>query len=116
VAFTGTLLKQCLQDPLWVKTLPGAGLFLNVAPGQARTWNHLAQAVFQGLGVPPTIAYIPMPKHLEKQYQNFTQADLSTAHAYGLIHPWQSLEHGVSHCIQNHLLPQWQGSNCLKKG
>ena len=53
-----------------------SGIF-NIGSGKATTWNQLASAVFQALHLPLSIEYIDMPQELAKQYQNFTQADMS---------------------------------------
>jgi ADP-L-glycero-D-manno-heptose 6-epimerase len=50
---------------------------LNLGTGIARSWNELAIAVFTAMNLDPSIEYIPMPESLSKQYQNFTQADMS---------------------------------------
>jgi ADP-L-glycero-D-manno-heptose 6-epimerase len=51
------------------------GIF-NVGTGKAVSWNRLAEAVFQALGKPPSIEYIPMPQDLVGKYQYFTQAEV----------------------------------------
>ncbi|MBS0622258.1 MAG: ADP-glyceromanno-heptose 6-epimerase [Verrucomicrobia bacterium] len=51
------------------------GVF-NIGRGTATTWNELAQAVFQALGLPPKIDYVEMPEELAGKYQNYTCADM----------------------------------------
>jgi ADP-L-glycero-D-manno-heptose 6-epimerase len=50
-----------------------SGLF-NIGSGKATTWNELAKALFDSLNKASNIEYVDMPKELNKQYQNFTQA------------------------------------------
>lgn len=53
-----------------------AGLF-NIGTGKATTWNEMASALFNSLNKDVNIEYIEMPNELHKQYQNFTQADMT---------------------------------------
>ena len=53
------------------------GLF-NVGSGRPQTWNALAKQVFDSLGREEAIEYVPMPKELLGQYQNYTCADMRT--------------------------------------
>ena len=80
------------------------GIF-NIGSGMATTWNQLAKALFKALGRDERIEYIPMPEGLEKQYQNYTCADMSR---YLTVHGMQTLslhpiEGAVEDYIQNHL-------------
>lgn len=53
----------------------------NIGSGQASTWNDLATHVFEALGLPVKIEYIPMPNDLIGKYQNFSQADMTKTNA-----------------------------------
>ncbi|NBW82715.1 NAD-dependent epimerase/dehydratase family protein, partial [bacterium] len=57
------------------------GCFLNVGTGEARSWNHLAGAVFDAIAVPRKIEYIDIPGNIAGQYQNYTCADISNLRA-----------------------------------
>jgi ADP-L-glycero-D-manno-heptose 6-epimerase len=48
----------------------------NIGQGQTTTWNALADALFKALQKRPQIHYIDMPKELNRQYQNYTCADM----------------------------------------
>ena len=61
----------------------------------ARTFDDLARAVFAALGREPRIRYIDMPAELQRQYQNFTQADMSKLRGEGYSEPATPLEEGV---------------------
>lgn len=52
-----------------------SGIF-NIGRGSPTTWNELATALFEALGMEKRIEYIDMPKDLAKQYQNYTCADM----------------------------------------
>lgn len=49
----------------------------NMGSGHPRTWNELAKAVFQAMGLKANIEYIPMPENLLSCYQNYTAADMT---------------------------------------
>lgn len=49
----------------------------NVGTGKPTSWNELARAVFQALGKEVKIEYMDMPEDLNRQYQNYTSADLT---------------------------------------
>lgn len=68
VKMTCMFLEKKLKDT--------AGIF-NIGTGKATTWNELACALFNSLKKDVKIEYIEMPKELNGQYQNFTQADMT---------------------------------------
>lgn len=80
----------------------------NIGTGNARTWNSLAYAVFKTLNIEPNIEYIDMPKSIEKQYQNFTQAKMDKLLSQIGHFEFTSLEQGVSDYIYNYLLKDWK--------
>lgn len=67
------LRKRGLSDTV----LADNGLFLNVGSGIPNTWNTLAKSVFDAIELPGHVEYIPIPKNIVNQYQNYTCADLS---------------------------------------
>lgn len=54
-------------------TSPESGLY-NLGSGQARTFNWVAERLFETLGQPVAIAYFPMPEAVRAAYQYKTQA------------------------------------------
>ena len=66
----------------------------NVGTGQARSWNDLANALFQAVGQTPDIEYIEMPETLRKRYQYFTEADMTNLRKAGYKKSFTSLEAG----------------------
>lgn len=80
----------------------------NIGTGNARTWNSLAFAVFKALKMTPHIEYIDMPKELENQYQNFTQAKVDKLLSKIGNFDFTSLEDGVEDYINNYLLKDWK--------
>jgi len=56
--------------------IKASGLF-NVGTGKAVSWNKLAFALFDAINKKAKIDYIDMPENLNKQYQNFTEANMT---------------------------------------
>jgi ADP-L-glycero-D-manno-heptose 6-epimerase len=75
----------------------------NIGPGQARTWNDLAGAIFAALKLPVNIEYIEMPAILRDKYQYFTEADLGKLKKTGLPVRITSLEAAVNDYVVNYL-------------
>jgi ADP-L-glycero-D-manno-heptose 6-epimerase len=78
------------------------GLF-NVGAGIARTWNDLARAIFDALGRPVSVDYIPMPDTLRPKYQYYTQATIDRLRAAGYAAPIAPLEDAVRDYVRNYL-------------
>jgi ADP-L-glycero-D-manno-heptose 6-epimerase len=82
------------------------GIF-NIGQGTVTTWNTLAQALFKAIAMEPNIQYIPMPGDLERQYQNYTCAEMSK---YLSVFPDQassySTEDAVVDYVQKYLLTE----------
>ncbi len=97
-----------VKDVLDVMTFflehPGRNGIFNVGTGKARSFKHLAEAVFAALGKTPDIAYVPMPPALRRQYQYFTQADLSKLRQAGYDRPFLPLEVSVADYVTRHLM------------
>jgi ADP-L-glycero-D-manno-heptose 6-epimerase len=70
------------------------GIF-NVGTGNARSWNHLALALFAALNIKPNIEYFDMPEYLRDKYQYFTQADIAKLSTCGFDCKFMSLEDAV---------------------
>jgi ADP-L-glycero-D-manno-heptose 6-epimerase len=82
------------------------GGLLNCGTGIARTWVHLAQALFAAMGRTPDIRFIPMPEILQGKYQYFTQADDAKLRRAGYAKTFTSLEDGVKDYVDSHLSKQ----------
>ena len=64
-----TAIYHCLVNP------DVNGIF-NVGSGKASSWNELASALFDAMGMTPRIEYIDMPQALRGKYQYFTEAKM----------------------------------------
>ncbi len=94
-----------LRDFIYVKDTVEVTLFFlenpqikgifNVGTGKARTFKDLVLAIFSALNIPPNIEYIEMPEYLRKQYQYFTQADITKLRKAGYNKPMWKLEEAI---------------------
>jgi ADP-L-glycero-D-manno-heptose 6-epimerase len=75
----------------------------NLGTGQARSFNDLTKATFEGLSLQPVIEYIDMPEDLRGKYQYFTQATMHKLNAAGYQQAFHTLEEGVSDYVRNYL-------------
>lgn len=90
---------DCVDHLVWLWQHPEIRGLFNSGTGTARTFNNLTRAVFAALGREPVIRYIEMPAELERQYQNFTRADMSKLRSAGYAQPPTPLEEGVLRCL-----------------
>ncbi len=80
------------------------GGIYNVGSGVAKSFNDLARAIFAATRKEVNIEYIDMPSRLQKQYQSYTVADVSSLKKAGYTRPFTSLEDGVKKYVQNYLV------------
>lgn len=86
---------------------PEVNGILNLGTGTARSWNDLMTAVFLAMGRPVDIRYIDMPDDLARQYQNYTQADMSTLTSKLQDVQFSSLEDSVADYVNGYLTRGW---------
>ncbi len=79
-----------------------SGLF-NVGTGKARSFNDLTEYVFRNFNYPKKIEYIDIPKKIKKQYQYFTEAQITKLREIGYKEEFTSLEDGINDYIKNYL-------------
>jgi ADP-L-glycero-D-manno-heptose 6-epimerase len=65
-------------------------------------------AYFAARGEEPAIQFVPMPDSLANQYQNFTQADMSTIRAAGWTQPPTFPSDGVARTLQQMTALGWR--------
>lgn len=88
--------NDCIEHMLWLWRNPAPNALYNSGTGTARTFFDLIQATFAALGRPPRIEFIDMPPELSRQYQNYTQADMSKLRSAGFGEQPTDLAAGVS--------------------
>lgn len=106
VNITKLLIKMAMQRKRGISetVLPENGLFLNVGNGIANTWNTLAVSVFEAIGLPINIEYIPIPENIVNQYQNYTCADLSQLMSLNLDYNFSVFQDSVKRYIHSYLM------------
>jgi ADP-L-glycero-D-manno-heptose 6-epimerase len=67
-----------LRQMRWVAAQRAPSDIYNAGTGVASTFLDMINAYFAARGEAPRIEFVPMPDSLANQYQNFTQADMST--------------------------------------
>jgi ADP-L-glycero-D-manno-heptose 6-epimerase len=80
-----------------------AGLY-NIGMGKATTWNTLAADLFDALGKETKIIYIDMPPELNRQYQNYTCADMRKFNKIFGEFPLTPVKGAVREYVQEFLL------------
>jgi ADP-L-glycero-D-manno-heptose 6-epimerase len=99
--------KDCCAVMLELLKQPHVNGLFNLGSGVATTWNSLVGAVFSAMNHVPNIEYIPMPMHLDGQYQNHTCANMNllrTALPNVIFYPVAA---AVSDYVQQHLASPW---------
>ncbi|HOK96594.1 MAG: ADP-glyceromanno-heptose 6-epimerase [Phycisphaerae bacterium] len=97
-------IKDAVDMTLFFLEHPDTAGIFNIGTGKARNWNDLATAVFNAMGRPVSIEYIPMPEMLRDKYQYFTQADISKLRNAGYDNDTTPLEEAVSDYVKNYLM------------
>jgi ADP-L-glycero-D-manno-heptose 6-epimerase len=98
--------KECVEVMAWLlKNTKVNGLF-NLGTGCDRSWNDLAQAVFNALNLPVQIEYIDMPDILKDRYQYYTCSN--NRKLIDAVQPFQfsQLEESVKDYVCNYLSTQ----------
>jgi ADP-L-glycero-D-manno-heptose 6-epimerase len=81
---------------LWcLESGPRSGL-LNVGTGRATSFRELIEALYEAVGQPPRIAYVPMPEALRDRYQYWTQASLEGLRAAGYDRQFTPISRAVA--------------------
>lgn len=93
--------EDCVEHMLWLWEHPEVKGLFNSGTGTARTFEDLARAVFAALGREPRIRFIDMPPELGRQYQNYTQAEMSKLREAGCEIPATPLEDGVRRALRS---------------
>jgi len=88
---------------MWALENPSVNGIYNLGTGKARSWNDLARSLFSAMNKPENIVYIDMPENVRKQYQYFTEADMSKLRKAGYTKPFMELEDSVRDYARNYL-------------
>lgn len=101
------------RDFVYVKDVVKVMMFLmnnrknsaiyNLGTGKARSFNDLANSVFEAMNLKPDIEYIDTPADIRDKYQYFTEANMSKLIEAGYTEDFYSLEDGVTDYVQNYI-------------
>ncbi len=94
--FVDDAVRLCL---FCLERKPASGIY-NCGTGEARSFLDLAHALFQALGLKPSIEWVPTPERFRNGYQYFTQADMSKAKKVGYDAAFTPLEEGVAQYVR----------------
>jgi len=75
----------------------------NIGTGEARTFLDLANATFKAMDIESNISFINTPADIRKNYQYFTQADISKLRKLGYKKKFHSLEDGIQDYVKHYL-------------
>jgi len=95
--------QDAVSVVLWALEPDGRSGIFNVGTGHARSFRELAEAVFDTLGLPRKIDYVPMPVQIRERYQYFTQASLVRLRQAGYSRPFTPLEPAISDYVSSYL-------------
>ncbi len=76
----------------------------NLGTSIPHTWNELAEAVFSAMGKPININYIDMPAELNKQYQNYTKAEMTKLEKAGIKYKFANFNDSINDYVKNYLM------------
>jgi ADP-L-glycero-D-manno-heptose 6-epimerase len=98
-------IKDTVKMVLFFIDNPEINGLYNIGSGKAETWNTLANAIFEGMGLTPKIEYIDMPEQLRDKYQYYTKAEMSKLKNAGYKELPTPLRDAVIDYVKNHLIP-----------
>lgn len=87
----------------WLYQNPEVNGLFNAGTGNAKSWNQLANAVFEAMSLPTKIEYIEMPESIRNAYQYFTEAPMKKVRDAGYKQDFFSLEDAVNDYVRNYL-------------
>lgn len=98
--------KDCVAVVLWLLENPQVSGLFNVGTGKARSFAHMAAALFAAVEKPVQTHYDDMPGELRGKYQYFTEAKMERLRAAGFTQPFHTLEEGVRDYVRNYLMQE----------
>ncbi len=87
----------------WLMETPKVSGLFNVGTGKARSFRDLVTSMFNALGAPPNIEYVPMPESIRDSYQYFTESSVDNLRRAGYNGGFTSIEDGVKRYVTSFL-------------
>lgn len=97
--------KDAVAATLHLAETPSASGLYNIGSGRASTWIELVTPIFDALGLPTAIDFVPLPDALRGKYQYYTCADTARLDSTGWPGPRHSLETAVRDYVSHYLVP-----------
>lgn len=97
--------KDAVQMTCSFLNSKASGIF-NIGQGNPTTWNELAFALFQSVGLDPRINYVDMPADLSRQYQNYTCSNMGKFLNLYPKHRPTSIKDAVHEYVNHYLLKE----------
>lgn len=94
---------DCVDVAEWLLTSDRSAGIVNVGSGRARTFLDLAEALHAALGSKPVVEFVDTPPDIRRNYQYFTEADLTRLRALGYDRQFTSIEAGVGAYVRSFL-------------
>lgn len=94
---------DCVDVAEWLLNSETSAGVVNVGSGRARTFLELAEALYAALGVKLAVEFIDTPEDIRRNYQYFTEADLTRLRALGYEKQFTSIEAGVGTYVRAYL-------------
>ncbi len=82
----------------FMKNQKESGIY-NIGTGKARSFNDVANIIFQKFGIDKNINYIDMPNEIKKHYQEHTEANITKLRNVGYNKEFFTLENGINDCF-----------------
>ena len=98
-------IKDALEMVLFIYRHPELTGIFNIGSGKARTWNDLADAIFDALEAERQIVYVSMPPEIRDTYQYHTEAEMTKLRRAGYDRPVTPLEDAVRDYVAGYLVP-----------
>lgn len=95
--------NDCADVAEWLLAGERSAGIVNVGSGRARTFLDLADALHAALGKKPTVEFVDTPEDIRRNYQYFTEADLTRLRALGYDRQFTSIEAGVGAYVKDFL-------------
>ncbi len=95
--------KDCVDVIGWLVENPSANGLYNLGTGRDRSWNALANALFNAMNLPANIEYIEMPEQIQNAYQNYTCADMRKLKASDCPVQYTQLEDAIADYVTHYL-------------
>ncbi len=84
---------------MWLLASPHVNGLFNVGTGNARSYQHLAEAICRAAQVPERVEFVDMPGTLRGQYQSYTQAVMDRLREAGYPGQFTVLEEGINRYV-----------------